>query len=66
MQFVVRARRALLLSAIVVVVVLASPCFGMGKDGHRIIGAIAWNYHSDQAKSGIKGTVRVETYNRVQ
>ena len=47
-------RRMILIDVIVMAVLLASPCFGWGPDGHRIIGDIATRYLSPKARAAIK------------
>lgn len=50
-------KRLIRTSSIVVAVValglIAHPCFGWGAEGHRIIGAIAWHFLTDEAKKAI-------------
>src|SRR5256885_93282 len=39
---------------ILLLLFLASPCFGWGAEGHRIIGAIAEHYLTDKAKAAVR------------
>ena len=37
-------RRSLICLAAVALFLMAEPCLGWGRDGHRVIGAIAWQF----------------------
>ena len=54
-------RRIILVNLVVLAVILASPCFGWGPDGHRIIGDIATKYLSAKSKAAIKDLVGEQT-----
>ena len=54
-------RKPILVAIAFALALIAAPCFGWGRDGHRIAGAIAWQYLTDKAKAAIQDLLGEQT-----
>lgn len=54
-------KKTMVLNSLLLAILCASPCFGWGPDGHRIIGLIAASYLNDKAKAAVKDLLGEQT-----